>query len=354
MDMDLNLIKKAGHPALIAGPCAAESREQVIRTAEALLGTPWLTAFRAGLWKPRTRPVDFEGVGEKGLPWLREVKEKTGFKLAVEIAMPAHVEACLKSGVDIVWIGARSVVNPFIVDEIARALSGSDICVMVKNPVNPDLSLWAGGIERLKKQGITNLAAVHRGFDIYHSKPYRNIPLWEIPLELKNYFPDLPVLCDPSHIGGNRELISSISQKALDLGMDGLMIESHFDPDKALTDVAQQLSPKELKKIIAGLKIRDHQEKKVDAAIEKYRISIDELDEQLLEILSKRMELSELIGKLKKEQNLAPFQPDRWSSVLENCLKKGVSLKLDRDFINQIFNVIHKESLGRQDEIMND
>lgn len=348
MDKEFNLIKKTGCPALIAGPCAAESREQLIHTAEALLGTPGLTAFRAGLWKPRTRPVDFEGVGEKGLPWLREVKDRTGLKLAVEIVMPAHVEACLKSGVDMVWIGARSVVNPFIVDEIARALSGSNICVMVKNPVNPDLGLWAGGIERLKKQGITNLAAIHRGFDIYHSKPYRNIPLWEIPIELKNYFPDLPVLCDPSHIGGNRELLSSISQKALDLGMDGLMIESHFDPDKALTDVAQQVYPKELKKIIAGLKIRDHQEKKVDVAIEKYRISIDELDEQLLEILSKRMELSELIGKLKEKHKLAPYQAERWSAVFKDRLTKGISLKLDKEFVKRLLNLIHMESLRKQ------
>ncbi|MCK5766476.1 MAG: 3-deoxy-7-phosphoheptulonate synthase, partial [Bacteroidales bacterium] len=201
----IELLKNTGRPALIAGPCAAESRDQVIRTAEALPGTPGIIAYRAGLWKPRTRPADFEGVGEKGLAWLREVKEKTGLRLAVEIATPAHAEACLKSDIDIVWIGARTVVSPFIVDEIARALSGSDVCVMVKNPVNPDLSLWAGAIERLKKKNITNLAAVHRGFDVYYSKPYRNIPLWEIPIELKNDFPGLPVLCDPSHIGGNRE-----------------------------------------------------------------------------------------------------------------------------------------------------
>jgi len=267
MSTEYNLIKEAGRSALIAGPCAAESRDQVIRTAEALLGTPGIIAYRAGLWKPRSRPSDFEGVGEEGLAWLREVKEKTGLRLAVEIATPAHAEACLKTEIDIVWIGARTVVSPFIVDEIARALSGSDVCVMVKNPVNPDLSLWAGAIERLKKKNITQLAAVHRGFDVYYSKPYRNVPLWEIPIELKNYFPGLPVLCDPSHICGNRELLHQISQKALDLGMDGLMIESHIEPDKALTDVAQQLSPQDLKMMVSELNIRDHQGEKLDATL---------------------------------------------------------------------------------------
>jgi len=238
--------------------------------------------------------------------------------------------------------------QPFIVDEIARALSGSDVCVMVKNPVNPDLSLWAGAIERLKKKNITQLAAVHRGFDVYYSKPYRNVPLWEIPIELKNYFPGLPVLCDPSHIGGNRELLHQISQKALDLGMDGLMIESHIEPDKALTDVAQQLSPQDLKMMVSELNIRDHQGEKLDATLEKYRISLDELDVQLLEILAERMELSELIGKFKKEQNLAPYQPERWSAVFNDRLKKGISLKLDEEFLKRLLNLIHMESLRRQ------
>ena len=245
------------------------------------------------------------------------------------------------------WIGARTVVSPFIVDEIARALSGSDVCVMVKNPVNPDLSLWAGAIERLKKKNITNLAAVHRGFDVYYSKPYRNIPLWEIPIELKNDFPELPVLCDPSHIGGNRELLQQISQKALDLGMDGLMIESHIEPEKALTDVAQQVSPYELKQIISNLIIRD-QQGEVDATLEKYRISLDELDIQLLEILAKRMEFSELIGKLKQKNNLAPYQSERWSEVFNDRLEKGISLKLDEEFLKRLLNLIHMESLRRQ------
>ncbi len=343
-----NILSDAGRPFLIAGPCAAESRKQVLITADALKGIKGLVAFRAGLWKPRTRPGDFEGVGEQGLDWLKEVKERTGLKLAVEIAIPAHADACLKAGVDIVWIGARTVVSPFVVDEIAAALRGSNVCVMVKNPVNPDLSLWAGGIERLIKYGISNLAAIHRGFDVYYSKPYRNIPLWEIPIELKCIFPELPILCDPSHIGGQREYLSRISQKALDLGMDGLMIESHIEPHKALTDVAQQISPEELKQVIAGLKIRE-QQGKADASLEKYRTSIDELDEQLLEILSKRMQLSEAIGKLKKEQNMAPFQAERWLELLDDRMNKAASLKLSDDFVKKVFELIHMESIKRQE-----
>jgi len=348
------IFKDAMRPVLIAGPCAAESREQVIRTAEELKGIQSLVAYRAGLWKPRTRPGDFEGVGDIGLEWLKEVKEKTGLKLAVEIAIPSHAEACLKAGVDIVWIGARTVVSPFVVDDIAAALSGSDICVMVKNPVNPDLSLWAGGIERLLQKGITNLAAVHRGFDVYYSKPYRNIPLWEIPIELKTLFPELPILCDPSHIGGQREYLARISQKALDLGMDGLMIEAHTNPAAALTDVAQQISPSGLKSLIKGLKVRDHNASIVDNDLQKYRTSIDELDEQLLEILSKRMKISALIGKLKQKHQIAPYQAERWSSLLKDRMSKGESLKLDAEFVHLIFKLIHKESLGKQGEIMND
>lgn len=343
-----------GRPVIIAGPCAAESEAQIMQTASALADTPNLFAFRAGLWKPRTRPGDFEGVGEQGLPWLREVKRKTGMRLAVEIATPAHARACLEYGVDMVWIGARSVVSPFAVEEIAGALSGSEVCVMVKNPVNPDISLWVGAIERLMKKGITKLAAVHRGFDIHQSKPYRNSPLWEIPLELKSIFSGLPLLCDPSHIGGKRELLASISQKALDLGMDGLMIESHIDPAKALTDMAQQVSPAMLKEIINGLNIRKYQAPEADVLLEKYRTSIDELDEQLLDVLSKRMEISDLIGELKRVHNLSPYQPERWTKLLGDRVNKAVSMQLEPAFVRKVFTLIHKESLDRQGEVMND
>lgn len=345
---DHNSLFNSGKTVIVAGPCAAESRDQVLDTARALKGIPGLLAFRAGLWKPRTRPGDFEGVGEEGLKWLQEVKEETGLMLAVEVAIPSHVEAAIAAGVDIVWIGARTVVSPFVVDEIASALRGSDVYVMVKNPINPDLSLWAGGIERLMKTGIKKLAAVHRGFDVFYSKPYRNLPFWEIPIELKSIFPDLPMLCDPSHIGGQRDYLERISQKALDLGMDGLMIESHIDPQKALTDVAQQVSPAELKKIIESLKQRE-QQGQADASLEKFRTSIDELDEQLLEILSKRMEIVTLIGKLKKEQNLAPYQAGRWLSLLDDRIQKAGSLKLSNDFVKKVFETIHMESIKHQE-----
>ncbi|HSG67359.1 MAG TPA: chorismate mutase [Bacteroidales bacterium] len=348
MNAITNNLASVGRPLIIAGPCAVENRKQVIGTARELAGVKGIFAFRAGLWKPRTRPGDFEGVGEKGIPWLKEVKQLTGLKLAVEVAIPSHVDACISAGIDIVWIGARTVVSPFIVDEIARALKGSDICVMVKNPVNPDLSLWAGGIERLKKSGIENLAAVHRGFDAYSSLPYRNIPLWEIPIELRRLFPGLPMLCDPSHIGGRRELIGTISQKAFDLGMDGLMIEAHIDPANALTDISQQVHPAELAEILAKLVIRKEEEGPAEVRLEKYRSSLDEIDRQLLELLSKRMGISALIGEYKRERNLAPFQPERWKAVLNDRIEKGTSLQLDKDFLKRLFDLIHIESIRRQ------
>ena len=348
MNTGKNNLANIEKPVIIAGPCSAESREQVVDTARALTGARGLFAFRSGLWKPRTRPGDFEGVAEKGIPWLLEARELTNLKLAVEVAMPAHVEACIKAGIDIVWIGARTVVSPFIVEEIARALKGTDICVMVKNPVNPDLSLWAGGLERLQKSGMTNLAAVHRGFDAYSSLPYRNIPLWELPIELKRLFPGLPILCDPSHIGGRRELISTISQKAFDMGMDGLMVEAHINPDNALTDVNQQVHPKDLKAMLKNMVIRKAQNGAPDAGLEKYRSEIDEIDRQLLDLLSKRMDISVLIGKYKREKNLAPFQPERWTTLLNDRLAKGGSLHLDKEFLKRLFDLIHVESIKKQ------
>ena len=338
----------AARPMIIAGPCAAETRTQIIGTARALAGISGLYAFRAGLWKPRTRPGDFEGVGEKGIAWLLEVRELTGLKLAVEVAMPAHVEACIEAGIDILWIGARTVVSPFIVEEIARAIKGSDVCVMVKNPVNPDLSLWAGGIERLQRSGITNLAAVHRGFDAYSSLPYRNIPLWEIPIELKRRFPELPLLCDPSHIAGRRELIANIAQKAFDMGMDGLMVESHIDPEAALTDTGQQLHPDDLKGLLKKVVYRQAIADASDSRLEKYRSELDEIDRQVLELLARRMDISALIGQCKKEIQMAPFQPGRWNEVLNDRLAKGEMLHLDRDFVKRLFDLIHIESIKKQ------
>lgn len=343
------IILKTPRPAIIAGPCSAESREQIINTAEGLVGTSGLIAFRAGLWKPRTRPGDFEGVGEKGLDWMKEVKEKTNLKLAVEVAVPWHVEKCLKAGIDILWIGARTVVSPFMVDEIASALKGSNVCVMVKNPVNPDLSLWSGGIERLLNASVKHLAAIHRGFDVFSSDPFRNLPLWEIPIGLKQQFPEIPVLCDPSHIAGKRELLQVVSQKALDRGFDGLMIESHIDPDKALTDPLQQISPASLKKLSKELVIKDHIYSSSDHRLDEYRSAIDEIDNQLLELLSRRMDVSSLIGELKKQYNLAPYQPERWQSLLNDRLNKGASLHLNEHFVKKIFEVLHMESIKRQE-----
>jgi chorismate mutase len=338
----------AGGPLLIAGPCAAESREQVVQTAMAMEGIPGLFAFRAGLWKPRTRPGAFEGVGVKGLAWLQEAREKTGLKLAVEIAVPAHAEACLRAGIDIMWIGARTVVSPFVVDDIAGVLSGSTACIMVKNPLNPDAGLWTGGVERLQQAGIGELAMVHRGFDAFASHPYRNAPLWEIPMEMQQRFPGLPMLCDPSHIGGSRNLLPEIAQKALDLGMQGLMIETHIDPDKALTDQAQQLSPDALRKLARRLQVKKADAGGFDATLESYRTTIDGIDEQLLGLLARRMKVSELIGRYKKEHRLAPYQPGRWAALLENRLEKGSRLQLDHDFVTKLFNLIHLGSLKKQ------
>ncbi len=342
------LIQSGTHPALIAGPCAAESRKQLMDTALALKEIPGLIAFRTGIWKARSVPGDFAGAGDQGLAWLREVKEKTGLKLAVEIASPEHAERCLEAGIDILWIGARTVVNPFIVEEIAASLRDCNICVMIKNPLNPDRRLWAGGIERLQKAGLQNLAAVHRGFDAWSSHPYRNLPLWEIPLDLKREFPELPFICDPSHMGGKRELLHDISQKALDLGFDGLMIESHIDPGKALSDAPQQIAPAELKSMLSRLTVKKQQGESKNTRLEEYRTAIDEIDGQLLELLAKRLDIATRIGDLKKSLNMAPYQPERWESLLNARLDLASSLKLDPEFVKKIFEQLHMESIRMQ------
>lgn len=342
------IIKRGTHPALIAGPCAAESRKQLLDTAMALKDIPGIIAFRAGIWKARSMPGDFAGAGKQGLAWLKEVKDKSGLKLAVEIASPEHAEQCLEAGIDILWIGARTMVNPFMVEEIAASLRDCNICVMIKNPLNPDRRLWAGGIERLQKAGLENLAAVHRGFDAWLSHPYRNLPIWEIPMELKRQFPELPILCDPSHIGGKRELLQAISQKALDLGFDGLMIESHIDPGKALSDAPQQIAPAELKSMLSRLIVKKQQGKSKNTRLEEYRTAIDEIDGQLLELLAKRLDIASKIGKLKKSLNMTPYQPERWESLLNERLDHASSLKIDPEFVKKIFEHLHMESIRRQ------
>ena len=343
----------SSRPLIISGPCSAESREQVLDTAKALANTGFVTIFRTGLWKPRTRPDSFEGVGEKGFQWLNEVKKETGLLTCVEVATPEHVELAVKNEIDILWIGARTTVNPFSVQEIADALKGIDIPVMIKNPVNPDLKLWLGAIERINNAGINKIIAVHRGFYSYESTPYRNAPIWEIPIELMRLCPNLPIICDPSHISGNTFLISSISQKALDLDMDGLMIESHIDPSSALSDKEQQLTPTELKNIFDQLVIRTNTTNNSEFInkLEELRFEIDKIDAELIQLLSKRMNIIEQIGEYKKENNITILQIKRWNNIIHESIEMGCKLGLDKEFLLSILRLIHEESIQKQTEI---
>ncbi len=336
-------------PIVIAGPCSAESREQVLETAVAL-AAKGVKIFRAGIWKPRTKPGGFEGVGAVGLPWLKEVKQTTGMLTATEVATPYHVFEAVKAGIDILWIGARTVANPFAMQELADALKGTDIPVLVKNPVNPDLELWIGAIERLYRAGITNLGVIHRGFSSYEKKIYRNLPLWHIPIELKRRYPDITVFCDPSHIGGKRELVAPIAQQSLDLKFEGLIIESHCNPDCALSDAAQQITPDILEYTLNMLVIRENGQ--TTENINVLRKQIDEIDEQLLTILAKRMRISKEIGIYKKEHNMPILQSGRYNDILENRAKQGAALSLGHDFVTEIMKAIHEESVKVQMEIM--
>jgi chorismate mutase len=348
-------LPKREKPLVIAGPCSAESEEQVLATARELSKIPQVVAFRCGLWKPRTRPSEFEGVGEKGLEWLRKVKQETGLTIAVEVALPQHIELCLKNEVDILWIGSRTVVNPFSVNEIAEVLRGVDIPVMVKNPVSPDLLLWIGALERLSRQGIRKLAAIHRGFSAYGSKPYRNLPLWEIPIELRRLIPGLPVLIDPSHISGNRGMLPHVAREAINLAFDGLMIESHIDPGIALTDPNQQITPAELVKLMSRLVFPKRGRGEEGEMIEDFRLRIDdlrlrvdELDGQILELLAKRMEIVKRIGQHKKDTGMDALQLERWKKVVEDRLEKGTAMGLSRNFLMKLLQAIHEEALRIQ------
>lgn len=342
-----------GHrPLIIAGPCSAESERQVLETARELAKIPQVTAFRCGLWKPRTRPGEFEGVGEQGLLWLKQVKQETGLPVAVEVALPQHIESCLKNEVDSLWIGSRTVVNPFSVNEIAIALKGVDVQVMVKNPVNPDLLLWIGALERLHQQGIRKLAAVHRGFSAYHCKPFRNLPQWEIPIELRRLVPGLPVLVDPSHISGNRAMLRPVMQKAANLAIDGLMVESHIDPDHALTDGGQQVSPADLAELIGQIAWpagnMEEGGEDIRFSIEDLRLTIDGVDGEILRLLAERMELVKKIGERKKELGMNALQLERWSKLVEDRLQKGSGLGLSRNFLLKLLQAIHEEALRLQ------
>ena len=337
-------------PFVISGPCSAETEEQVMTTARQL-AMKGCHNFRAGVWKPRTKPGGFEGNGEKALPWMKAVKEETGMLVATEVATPEHVELCLKYGIDILWIGARTSANPFAMQAIADALQGVDIPVFVKNPINPDLELWIGALERINQAGIKRLGAIHRGFSSYDKKIYRNMPMWQIPIELRRRIPDLPIICDPSHIGGRRELIAPLCQQAMDLGFDGLIVESHCDPDKAWSDAKQQVTPDVIDFILSLLIIRD--EKTTTEGITQLRKQIDELDNDLMELLSKRMRVCREIGQYKKEHNMTVLQPTRYNEILNKRGAQGTLCGMDSDFVKVVFEAVHQESVRQQMEIIN-
>ena len=342
------------HPLVIAGPCSAETEEQVLRIAHELKDTD-VNYYRAGIWKPRTRPGMFEGVGALGLNWLKKVKAETGMKTCTEVANAAHVKLAMDNDVDLLWIGARSTVSPFIMQEIADALQGTDKIVLVKNPVNPDLALWLGGIERLYTAGVKNLGAIHRGFSTYEKTKYRNIPEWQLAIEFQNKFPDIPLINDPSHITGNRNMIFDVSQTALDLNFDGLMIETHFDPDNAWSDAAQQVTPQKLIQIMKDLKIRKETdaEAEYNTKLSNLRAQIDVIDNQIIETLGRRMKISDSIGELKKQKNVAVLQSTRWNQILGAMILEGESKGLSEEFVLKMFKAIHQESINHQEKIVN-
>ncbi|MGA0829096.1 MAG: chorismate mutase [Flavobacteriaceae bacterium] len=342
------------HPLVIAGPCSAETESQVMQIAHDLKDTD-VNYYRAGIWKPRTRPGNFEGVGAIGLKWLQRVKAETGLKTATEVANRAHVELALEYDVDLLWIGARSTVSPFIVQEIADALEGTDKVVLVKNPVNPDLSLWIGAVERLHNANIEKLGVIHRGFSSYKKTKYRNLPEWQIAIDLQSKYPDLPIINDPSHISGRRDLIFDVSQTALDLNFDGLMIETHCDPDNAWSDAAQQVTPTRLQEIFKDLRVRKRGDDQADfhASLDQLRAQIDMLDSSILDTLGERMIVAKAIGQLKKDRNVAVLQSNRWNEILGRMILEGEQRNLSEEFILKLFKSIHQESIRHQEKIMN-
>ena len=342
------------HPLVIAGPCSAETEEQVLKIANELKDTD-VNYFRAGIWKPRTRPGMFEGVGALGLKWLQKVKAETGMKTATEVANAAHVKLALEHDVDLLWIGARSTVSPFIVQEIADALNGTDKIVLVKNPVNPDLALWLGAVERLATANIKKLGVIHRGFSTYEKTKYRNNPEWQLAIELQTRFPDLPIINDPSHITGKRDMIFDVSQAALDLNFDGLMIETHFDPENAWSDAAQQVTPSVLIQIMKDLKIRKETdpEDEYNKSLGNLRAQIDVVDNQIIDLLGKRMKVADGIGALKKQKNVAVLQSKRWNEILGSMVLEGEAKGLSEEFILKMFKAIHQESINHQEKIIN-
>lgn len=343
-------------PLVISGPCSAETETQVLETAKRLVNTGKVDVLRAGIWKPRTKPGMFEGIGVKGLPWLAQAKKETGIPIAVEVATAKHVEMALQFEVDILWIGARTTVNPFSVQEVCDALRGVDIPVLIKNPINPDLELWSGGIERLQKVGVKEIGMIHRGFSNYGNTEFRNAPMWHLPIEMKRRFPDMLIVCDPSHICGNRTGLQAISQKSIDLDFGGLMIETHIDPDNAWSDAKQQITPEKLAEMLSALKWRlDHtREQEFINALAKLREQINQIDDELLALLGQRMKISNKIGEYKRENNITILQTNRWNEILEKALVKGERLDLSKDFITKYLDAVHMESINHQNRIMNE
>lgn len=361
MKLDLNIqplntwVNIKNEPLIISGPCSAETEDQLLSTAHLLKATGKVSVLRAGIWKPRTRPGEFEGIGSIGLQWLKRAKEETGLPTAVEVANAKHVEEALAAGVDILWIGARSTVNPFTVQEIADALQGVDIPVLVKNPVNPDLQLWVGALERINKAGITKLGAIHRGFSSFEKSAFRNEPMWELAIQLKTLCPELPIINDPSHICGNRELIPYIAQKALDLDMQGLMIESHLDPSVAWTDAKQQVTPAALEELVSRFTLRKPESKNEEFTdkLADLRKEIDKIDDLVIQKLAERMSITQKIGEFKRDNKVTILQVNRWDEIMQKRTAFAKALKLDVNFTEKFLELVHGESIRRQTEIMN-
>lgn len=342
-------------PLIISGPCSAETEEQVLETATRLKKTGKVDALRAGIWKPRTRPGSFEGVGTKGLSWLTQAKKITGLPVAVEVATAKQVEDALHFDIDILWIGARTTVNPFSVQDVADALRGANVPVLIKNPINPDLELWIGAVERVAKAGIKNIGLIHRGFSSYGNTEYRNAPMWHMAIEMKRRNPTMMIINDPSHISGNRTLLQSVAQKAIDLDFDGIMIETHIDPDNAWSDAKQQITPERLAEILDAIKWRHEttDQKEFVVALEKLREQINHVDDELMQLLGQRMKIAEKIGEYKKNNNITILQTNRWNEILERATKKGEALGLSREFITKYYDSVHMESINHQNNIMN-
>ncbi|MBU6158336.1 MAG: chorismate mutase [Bacteroidetes bacterium] len=341
-------------PLIISGPCSAETEEQVVETAERLAKTGKVNVLRAGIWKPRTKPGMFEGHGAKALPWLQRAKKATGLRTTVEIATGKQVEDALMFDVDILWIGARTTVNPFSVQEVADALRGVDVPVLIKNPINPDLELWGGAVERVARAGIKNIGLIHRGFSSYGNTEFRNAPMWHLAIEMKRRNPELPLINDPSHICGRRDILQETSQRAIDLDFDGLMIESHIDPDNAWSDAKQQITPEQVGEMLSSIIWRreDVASEEYHAALEKLRQQINHLDDELLQVLSQRMKIAEKIGQYKKDNNITILQTNRWNEILERGTKEGEKKGLSREFIEKYLDAVHMESINHQKKVL--